>query len=75
MDRQLLPFSTQTLVAVFRQGRRPHGATVTTRSFRTIALMSGGIPGVQTLSKKGDEGNLLALHPTVKPTAMVADDT
>lgn len=30
-------------------------------------------PGVQTQSKQGDEGNLLALHPTVKPTAMVAD--
>ena len=30
-------------------------------------------PGINTLSKKGDEGNLLALHPTVKPVAMVAD--
>ena len=30
-------------------------------------------PGVNTLSRSGDEGNLLALHPTVKPTAMIAD--
>jgi DNA modification methylase len=30
-------------------------------------------PGVNTLSRQGDEGNLLALHPTVKPTALVAD--
>lgn len=30
-------------------------------------------PGVNTLSKQGEEGNLLALHPTVKPTALVAD--
>jgi DNA modification methylase len=30
-------------------------------------------PGVTTLSKQGDEGNLLALHPTVKPVALVAD--
>jgi hypothetical protein len=28
---------------------------------------------VNTLSKSGDEGNLLALHPTVKPVAMIAD--
>jgi DNA modification methylase len=30
-------------------------------------------PGIHTLSKQSDEGNLLALHPTVKPVAMVAD--
>jgi DNA modification methylase len=30
-------------------------------------------PGVNTLSKSGEEGNLLALHPTVKPVAMIAD--
>jgi hypothetical protein len=30
-------------------------------------------PGVNTLSKQGDEGNLLALHPTVKPVALIAD--
>jgi DNA modification methylase len=30
-------------------------------------------PGVNTLSKQGNEGNLLALHPTVKPTALIAD--
>jgi hypothetical protein len=30
-------------------------------------------PNASTFSKTGDEGNLLALHPTVKPVAMVAD--
>ena len=30
-------------------------------------------PGVKTFSKQTDEGNLLALHPTVKPVALVAD--
>ena len=30
-------------------------------------------PCAQTFSKQSDEGNLLALHPTVKPIAMVAD--
>jgi DNA modification methylase len=30
-------------------------------------------PGINTLSKQGEEGNLLALHPTIKPVALVAD--
>lgn len=30
-------------------------------------------PGINTLSRSGDEGNLSALHPTVKPVAMIAD--
>src|ERR1019366_7241415 len=30
-------------------------------------------PGVNTLSRQGAEGNLLALHPTVKPVALIAD--
>jgi DNA methylase/ParB-like nuclease domain len=30
-------------------------------------------PNASTFSKTGEEGNLLALHPTVKPVAMVAD--
>jgi hypothetical protein len=30
-------------------------------------------PGVNSFSRKTDEGNLLALHPTVKPVALVAD--
>jgi len=30
-------------------------------------------PGTNSFARCGDEGNLLALHPTVKPVAMVAD--
>ena len=30
-------------------------------------------PGLNTLSRHSEEGNLLALHPTVKPVALVAD--
>ena len=29
--------------------------------------------GINTLSRQSEEGNLLALHPSVKPIAMVAD--
>ena len=35
--------------------------------------MSGAIPGLTPSRALGAEGNLLALHPTVKPVAMVAD--
>jgi DNA modification methylase len=30
-------------------------------------------PGVNSFGRKGEEGDLLAIHPTVKPVAMVAD--
>src|SRR5207237_10364115 len=30
-------------------------------------------PGANSFARCGEEGNLLALHPTVKPVAMVAD--
>jgi hypothetical protein len=33
----------------------------------------GHYPGANSFARCGAEGNLLALHPTVKPVAMVAD--
>jgi DNA modification methylase len=30
-------------------------------------------PGANSFARGGEEGNLLALHPTVKPAAMIAD--
>ena len=32
-------------------------------------------PGANSFARGGGEGNLLALHPTVKPVALVADAT
>jgi hypothetical protein len=43
------------------------GATV------DIAPTSGNIRGVNSFGRKGEEGDLLAIHPTVKPVTMVAD--
>ena len=37
------------------------------------APTSGNTPALTLFRKQGDEGNLLALHPTVKPIALVAD--
>jgi DNA modification methylase len=65
--------SQHELVAVFRNGKKPHRNNVQLGKFGRNRTNVWQYPGVQTLSKQGDEGNLLALHPTVKPIKMVAD--
>jgi DNA modification methylase len=65
--------SQHELVLVFRKGKGPHRNNVQLGRFGRNRTNVWRYPGVHTLSKQGDEGNLLALHPTVKPVAMVAD--
>ncbi len=65
--------SQHELVLVFRKGKGPHRNNIQLGKFGRNRTNVWKYPGVQTLSKQGEEGNLLALHPTVKPTAMVAD--
>jgi DNA modification methylase len=65
--------SQHELVLVFRKGKGPHRNNVQLGRFGRYRTNVWRYPGVHTLSKQGDEGNLLALHPTVKPIAMVAD--
>ncbi len=65
--------SQHELVAVFRNGKKPHSNNVQLGKFGRNRTNVWQYPGVQTLSRQGDEGNLLALHPTVKPIKMVAD--
>jgi DNA modification methylase len=65
--------SQHELVAVFRNGKKSHRNNVQLGKFGRNRTNVWQYPGVQTLSKQGDEGNLLALHPTVKPIKMVAD--
>jgi DNA modification methylase len=65
--------SRHELVFVFRNGKGKHRNNVQLGRFgrnRTNVWEYSSIGG---LSKAGDEGNLLALHPTVKPVALVAD--
>ena len=54
-----------------RQGKTPQ--QYSTRSIRPQPHQCLGISLDQHLSKSGEEGNLLALHPTVKPVALIAD--
>jgi hypothetical protein len=65
--------SQHELVLIFRKGKGAHRNNVQLGMFGRNRTNVWQYPGIQTMSKQGDEGNLLALHPTVKPVAMVAD--
>ena len=65
--------SQHELIAVFRNGKKPHRNNVQLGKFGRNRTNVWQYPGVQTFSKSSDEGNLLVLHPTVKPINMVAD--
>jgi DNA modification methylase len=65
--------SRHELVFVFRYGKGSHRNNVQLGRFGRYRTNVWEYPGVNTLSKSGEEGNLLALHPTVKPVALVAD--
>jgi DNA modification methylase len=65
--------SQHELVFVFRKGPESHRNNVQLGRFGRNRTNVWRYPGVNTLSRSGDEGNLLALHPTVKPVAMIAD--
>jgi DNA modification methylase len=65
--------SQHELVAVFRKGKGPHRNNVQLGQFGRNRTNCWHYPGIHTMSKQSGEGNLLALHPTVKPVAMVAD--
>src|SRR6202046_4887394 len=65
--------SQHELVLVFRKGKGPHRNNVQLGKFGRNRTNVWHFAGINTLSQQSDEGNLLALHPTVKPVAMVAD--
>ncbi len=65
--------SQHELVLVFRKGKGPHRNNIQLGQFGRNRTNVWQYPGIHSLSKQGGEGNLLALHPTVKPVAMVAD--
>ena len=64
--------SQHELVLVFRKGNT-HRNNVQLGKFGRNRTNLWEYPSINTLSKQSDEGNLLALHPTVKPVAMIAD--
>lgn len=65
--------SQHELVLVFRKGKRANRNNIQLGRFGRNRTNVWHYPGIHTQSRQGGEGNLLALHPTVKPIAMVAD--
>ncbi len=65
--------SQHELVFVFKHGRDPHQNHIQLGRYGRNRSNMWSYPGVNSFSRSGSEGNLLALHPTVKPVALVAD--
>jgi DNA modification methylase len=65
--------SQHELIFVFRNGKGKHRNNVQLGQYGRNRTNVWEYPGVNTFSKQTDEKNLLSLHPTVKPVALVAD--
>src|SRR5438132_8437726 len=65
--------SQHELVLVFKQRGGSHRNNVQLGQFGRNRSNVWRYPGVNSFARSTAEGNLLALHPTVKPVAMVAD--
>ena len=65
--------SQHELIFVFRNGKGRYRNNIQLGQHGRNRTNIWNYPNVNTFSRQGDEGNLLALHPTVKPVALVAD--
>jgi hypothetical protein len=65
--------SQHELVFVFKHGKSPHRNNIQLGSYGRNRTNVWNYPSISAFGRKGEEGNLQALHPTVKPVAMVAD--
>jgi len=68
-----LYLSQHELVFVFKHGEAVHQNHIQLGRFGRNRSNLWSYPGANSFSRTGAEGNLLALHPTVKPVALVAD--
>ena len=65
--------SQHEMVAVFKHGKAPHRNNIELGKYGRYRTNVWNYAGANSFARKTDEGNLLAMHPTVKPVAMVAD--
>lgn len=65
--------SQHELVFIFKNGRGPHQNHVQLGQFGRYRSNVWRYAGINSFGRTTEEGNLLALHPTVKPVALVAD--
>lgn len=65
--------SQHEFILVFRNGKGRHRNNIQLGRFGRNRSNIWNYDSISSLSRKGEEGNLLTLHPTGKPVAMVAD--
>jgi len=65
--------SQHELVFVFKYGDAPHRNNVQLGKYGRHRSNVWSYPNAATFSRSSEEGNLLAVHPTVKPVRLVAD--
>jgi DNA modification methylase len=65
--------SQHELVLVFKNGKESHRNNIQLGQFGRYRSNVWNYPGSNSFSRSTEEGNLLLLHPTVKPVALVAD--
>ena len=65
--------SQHELFAIWRKGKARHRNNVELGRFGRSRSNVWSYPGANSFGRSSDEGNLLELHPTVKPVALIAD--
>jgi len=65
--------SQHELVFLFKSGKAPHRNNVQLGQYGRHRSNVWNYPSPSAFGRRGEEGKLLALHPTVKPVALVAD--
>jgi DNA modification methylase len=65
--------SQHEFVFVYKAGRGPHRNNIRLGQFGRHRSNVWSYPGANSFGRATEEGNMLALHPTVKPVKMVAD--
>jgi DNA modification methylase len=65
--------SAHELVFLFKHGKDKHRNNVQLGQFGRYRTNVWNYPGANSFARQTAEGNLLELHPTVKPVALVAD--
>jgi DNA modification methylase len=65
--------SAHELIFLFKNGVASHRNNVQLGKFGRYRTNVWNYPSANTFSRSGPEGDLLALHPTPKPVALVAD--
>lgn len=65
--------SRHELILIYANGKGPRRNNVQLGKFGRNRTNVWEYPGILTMSRQSEEGNLLLLHPTVKPVSMIAD--